>query len=486
MRSDDALNLLRELVKQQGVSDEGMTARLDLGGKLFDLKQFTEAEAVVADILKHDARNTGGLKLSGALDMEKANFDAAISSLREAASNDPKDMTLRLLLASAYERKSSFELAAKELADAYKASNGDALVGVNYAGYLLRRGNADRAEEILSDLISRAPRNTGALKMLADIKLRKQDWKGAEDLARLTREQGGDTVVSDKIMGEALLGQKRFDEAIALFQTTARSAPSNVQPMFALVRAYITAGKTAEAEAFVRSAIEANPGNAGALILLGSVQMSQSLPAAAQASFAAAIAKDTASPAGYLAMAEFLARTQKRGEAAELLASSVDKVKDNDGMRLTLAGLLETGGDIDGAIQQYELLVASNPNSIVAVNNLVSLVSDHREDAASLKRAATLAAVLRESPVPQFRESLGWALVRSGDVKAGLRVLERSIDELGKMPLAQYHLGAAYAADGEKILASKHLNLALGMEKNPDAAARIKRALETLNATAAQ
>jgi cellulose synthase operon protein C len=250
--------------------------------------------------------------------------------------------------------------------------------------------------------------------------------------------------------------------------------------MFALVRSLIGAGRIPEAEEFVQSAIKANPDNAVAYILEGVVALAQNKPSLAQKSFETSNAKDPGSPSGYLALAQMYYNQKNLNGAITTLSSSVDKVKENTGVRLALAGLYEAIGNFDDAIKQYEFMVEEDSSSAVAVNNLVSLITDNRDDVSSLKRAADLAIILRDSPIPQFKETLGWALVRNGDAKEGLKILEQTIGDLQNIGAAQYHLGAAYAKVGDKTLASKHLDLALQIEKNPVTLKKIKLIAETL------
>lgn len=145
---------------------------------------------------------------------------------------------------------------------------------------------------------------------------------------------------------------------------------------------------------------------------------------------------------------------------------------------MTLAALHERSQRHNEAIALYEAVINDEPNSVIAVNNLVSLLTDQSDDPATLARAAQLATILRDSPIPHFRETLGWALVRKGDVKNGLAVLEKSIGQLQNISTAQYHLGMAYSADGVKNLAEKHLKMALSLENDPRNRERIIRALE--------
>ncbi len=76
-------------------------------------------------------------------------------------------------------------------------------------------------------------------------------------------------------------------------------------------------------------------------------------------------------------------------------------------------------GDVDAAIAAYEAILKDQPNSLLAVNNLVSLLLDNRSDKASLERAAELAERLKNSNVPQFQDTFGWAQYKSGNTARG-------------------------------------------------------------------
>ena len=92
-------------------------------------------------------------------------------------------------------------------------------------------------------------------------------------------------------------------------------------------------------------------------------------------------------------------------------------------LRLALAGILERNGDYDGAISEYETMLRSEPNSLIVANNLASLLADRRTDKASLERAQSLAAVLNKSPIPQFKDTLGWVSYLRGDYDAAIPLL---------------------------------------------------------------
>ncbi|MFX7552529.1 tetratricopeptide repeat protein, partial [Acinetobacter baumannii] len=79
--------------------------------------------------------------------------------LREALGDQPRSVELMLLLAVAYERSGSIELAAKQYSDAMRVSNVAPAPALDYVGFLVRRGRSTEAEEVLSQLTSRNPDN---------------------------------------------------------------------------------------------------------------------------------------------------------------------------------------------------------------------------------------------------------------------------------------------------------------------------------------
>ena len=87
-----------------------------------------------------------------------------------------------VLLAAAYERSGSIELAEKQYADATRVSDFDAGIGLNYVAFLRRRGNIERAEDILTQLAGRWPNNVGSAHDAGGCKIGapKLDWRARD------------------------------------------------------------------------------------------------------------------------------------------------------------------------------------------------------------------------------------------------------------------------------------------------------------------
>jgi tetratricopeptide (TPR) repeat protein len=148
-------------------------------------------------------------------------------------------------------------------------------------------------------------------------------------------------------------------------------------------------------------------------------------------------------------------------EAIKTLQAGLEKKPDSFALRLVLGGVRESKGDYEAAISDYEALLKDSPDSLVVINNLASLLADHRTDDASLERALALAVNLQSSPVPQFKDTLGWLRYRRGEYKPAGDLLEAASNELPNLALVHYHLGMNYIALGQMQKASEELKKAL-------------------------
>jgi tetratricopeptide (TPR) repeat protein len=467
--SKEAIGSLEKLIAGNPPPDQKLKAQVLLAGMLLAGKNLAAAEPVITDVLAKDKRNTDGLRLRAMVRIERGQLDTAIADLREALNDSPQSTPLRELIALAYEKNGAIELAEKSYADATRDSGFAPGIGLKYAGFLQRRSSISHLDDLLTELASRNPTNVEVLTALAQVKLQKQEWAAAQQIADAIKLQGDKRGLADQIRGEALSAQNKLNESIEALQNAVSANPATVGPMFALVRAYLRAKKPAEAETFLQGVLKANPANAEALVLLGSTQFAKGAPQEAEASFKAAIQKQPKSAVGYGALSDFYARQKNSDEALKIIQAGLHEQPDNYGLRLGLAGLLEQKGDVDEAIKQYETLLAKQPDSLVVMNNLASLLSDYRSDKESLDRAQALGVVLRKSNVPHFKDTAGWLHYQRGEYRLALPLLEEAATALPNLAQVRYHLAMTYIALGQREKATEHLKKALELEQTDGA-----------------
>jgi len=465
-KGDESIELLKSLISNVKAPEDVLTAQNTLAGLYIGTKKFEAAEELVSDILRKDSRNITGLKFRALIRMDRGQLDPAVSDLRQALNDQPRATDLMLLLAVAYERMGSIDLADKQYAEATRASNFNARIGLTYVSFLGRRGNSARADDILTELARRWPNNVEVLSAWANTKLSNRDWAGAEQIANSLRRIGNAKGIADQILGDALSGASRFEESIQVLQGAYNEAPTAVRPMVALVRGFVRAKQTDKATAFLQDVLKKNPANAEALVLLGSTQLLNNAPEQALKSFKTAIDKQPKDIVGYRALANLHLQQKKFDEAIKVLRAGLKELPRNFVLRMTLASAFELKGDYDAAISEYDSLLKDQPGSMVVANNLASLLTDHRTDEASLDRAYSLVASLQKSPIPHFKDTVGWVQYRRGNFKDSTSLLEQAATELPSIATVRYHLGMSYIAIGQNTKAVEQLEKARTLASN--------------------
>ena len=463
-KSAEASDLLQNLVSSASTPDRKLAAQVKLAEDFVRKTNFSAAEPIIAEMLQKDRRNIAALRLRAAIRIEQGQLDNAIADLREALNDQPKSTDLLLLMAVAYERGGKNELADRQYADALKASGFDPRVGSRYVVFLQRRGDAARAEDILTELSGRNPRNIDILSSLAQLKLSRQNWNGALSVADTVERVSNNKAIGEQIRAAALAGQNKPDASVNALEQAHAAAPDAVQPIVSLVSAYVRLGKPEKAQSLLQDTLKRFPTSAQLLLLLGQTELASNKPAEAEQSFKSAVEKQPKDPNGYSALSALYIRQKNYDAAAKIIQAGLQELPANLSLRLASAGLLIVKGDPGAAITQYEDILKDQPTSLVAINNLVSLILDNRSDKESLNQAYALAEKLKNSNVPQFMDTLGWAQFKSGDYANSVSTLEAAQAKMPNLAAIHYHLGMSYAAAGQPDKAAEQFKTALALE----------------------
>lgn len=466
-RQSDAIAQLQKLLPEVADNPERkLKVQVRLAEMLLATGDKATAEPLISEVLSKDRRNAGALRLRAALSLDKGQTDSAIADLREALADQPKSPELLIALALAYEQSGKPELADRQYADALKNSNLNIEVALRYVAFLQRRSDAARAEDVLTEVVARYPGNLQALSSLAQVKLSRQNWDGALAIATTIAAHKDGRVVADQVKAAAYAGQQRIGESIAALEDARKAVPEAIQPAVALASAYIRAERAADAATVLQEMNKRYPDNAELLVMLGQTQLAQKKDQDAIASFHEAIKLKPKDPSGYSALSDYYVRAKNYDAASGVLQAGLKENPQNIALRISSAGLQILKNDNEAAISQYESILKDQPQaqSPIVVNNLASLLLDTRSDKGSWDRAAALAETLKASNVPQFQDTLGWARFRQGDIKSAITLLEPAAAKLPNLSSVHYHLGLAYAADGQAQKAKEELDIAAKLE----------------------
>ncbi len=461
---DEARNLVQGVI-ERGNEDGVALARLQMAQMFIQDQEISKARALIETTIEADSKNVTALAMRATLRMNDGELDTAISDFRTALSEQPNSLEVILPLARAHELAGSIELAEERYASGASIGNFSSSAASPYVNYLIRQGKPERAEEILNQILSRAPNDVRMLSRLAELRLNRQDWVGTQEIAdRLAKiEQGG--LVAQQVLAEAMSGQSKFEESIVLLEKTMESAPAAIQPMVSLVRTFLRAGRSDEAIRLLQSVEENDPRKYQTLLMLATIFERDNKSEDADGYIRQAIKIAPQNPTAYQASIGLWNRSGNLEMADQVLNEALAKLPDDFSLLMVKASMDETANRIDDAIQTYERLVEINPNSIVVLNNLASLLTDYRTDEESLEKAEKMARRLTTIDVPQFKDTLAWVHFKRGRNGPAIALLNEAIASPSPLPIYYYHLGLIYASTSEVDKARENLTTALELAK---------------------
>ena len=463
---DQSTNLLQSLIAGETTQANIAAARAKLAEFYLAKNNPDAAEKQINEVLAKDRRNTAALKLRATIRLAQGRTDDAIADLREALNDQPKMPDLLILLAQAYERGGKIELADRQYNDAIKASDYNPNLGLAYVSFLQRTRNPARAETILLELTNRNPQNVALLSSLAQLKLTRQDWAGASQVADAVAKLGDNTVLADEIKAASLAGQQKPDDSLALLEHAHATAPDAAQPIVSLVNGYTQQRRFDKALSLLQDTLTKFPDNVQLLVLQGQALAAADQPDKAIASFNAAINRQPQNNLGYIALVQFFSQQKRYDDAIGVIDQGLKQRPNDFDLRLTRAGLLATKNDAEAAIAGFEGLLKEQPRSLIVINNLVSLLLDNRTDKESLDRALQLSENLKNIQIPQFQDTLGWALYHRGDFAGADALLEQAKAQLPNLAAVRYHLAMTYRSLGQQDKAEAELKAALQLESD--------------------
>src|SRR5262249_48473885 len=258
------------------------------------------------------------------------------------------------------------------------------------------------------------------------------------------------------LIGLGLRAQGKNGEAKKEFEAALALAPGFVEPLGSLAEMSFAEKAPDAAVDRVKQQIVRVPNSGGLELLLGRVYVLRGDWDLAESSFLKALQLEPNLVSAYIELGRLYATSGKNVEALAKLNDAL-KVAPNDLVALTLSGIVnERNGDIAKAREAYEKVLAIQPRSAAAANNLAYLYSEHGGD---VEKALQLAQTAKEiaPDEPHISDTLGWVLYKRGVHHRALNLFKESVSKLPENPAFQYHLGLAYLKVGDSENAKKAL-----------------------------
>lgn len=417
--------------------------------------------------------------LTGLVRMAQLNFPAAREAFSAVLKERPGSIPARLNLAKIAAMENKPGEAEQMLGEILKQdpANEQALSGL--MAILIADGRIGRAIAVVEAARAAAPANNNLTVALSNLYVRAREPKKALDVVQAAQkgQPPSPLLLAAQIRAQTALGMKKEAED-SLRQVLAIN-PRDLQARRALADLLVGADNVAGAKEVLHQGLVLLPGNRSLLQgLIGAEMKFGGVDAALK--LVDELAKDRANSPGILGLKGDVYMSAKRfDEAAKTYQDELAQIPDIS-LAVRAATALEAGGhpkeslkvlsdwagshpdDLlvqqmlatqeigarqnDQAIKRLELILAKQPNNVIALNNLAWLYQE-----AGDKRARTLAQkAYLLAPSPQVSDTLGWVLTATGDAKTALPLLRQASMQMPDNLAIQYHLGVALKEAGQK------------------------------------
>lgn len=161
-------------------------------------------------------------------------------------------------------------------------------------------------------------------------------------------------------------------------------------------------------------------------------------------------------------LADIMGAQGKQKDAIKLLDNALEKDAKNMAIHFKLATVYQQQNDGKQAEAHYKAILDEQPDNVLALNNLAILYSQQNNPQAielakkAYEKAPESAAIL---------DTYGYILIKQGQPKEGLPILEKAASLAPKSNDIQFHLAEAYSANGNDQKAVEILKVIVKTEQ---------------------
>lgn len=449
-RTDEAENLLKALAADPNAKAQITEARLGLVEIFLEGNRLEEAEKELSLLLADEPQNSDALFLRGRVFFTLGRYGDAIKDYSRVLDINEND----------YE-------AALALADAYNASR-----------------DSERAEQIISNVIKRAPKYSAAYTTLVNLYMMRRQPEAALMTLSIGKKELPDEPLLPVLEADILASLSRFDEAAKLLEELAKkddlreavllrlAAVHGMAKQYAkaagiyerllkanpelaaaaegYIKTKAAEGKTKDALAFAEKRGKDRPEDPIAAFMLADAAFADKNTAKAEAALLQAIKLAPAWDLPLTELARHYTATGRIDEAIEVARTSMANAPEVSGPAVVLAMLQEEKDDLDAAEATYRSILTNEPQNYLAANNLAFLLSRHNPDPARLEEAEKLAELASATGAPATFDTLGWVRFLRGDNDGAEEAVRRAARGMPDNPVIAFHLASILAAQSKE------------------------------------
>ena len=452
---------------------------------LIHTKQFEEAEKVNRETLKADPNDTDGLIYSAQLLLQEGDTNGAISTLQTAIKNDPSNALSHYHLSIAFRKSGNLESAESELREAVRLRPDLLDAQRELAVLAMRRGDMTTLTQTSSQIIAFRPTSAEGYALRAVSEINQKQFREADVDVHQAIVASPSSGVGYVQLGNLNFAQQRFKDAQDAYRSALDRDPRSNDALRGLVNTYVAVKQVDIAIAVANAQISKVQDNSGFYDLLGTLLLQQKKDlAGAESAFAKSVQLDKSNTDALLKLGEVRAVAGQTDEAIATLQAGAKDNPQEASFHLMLGQIFLSRQDWTGAEQEYQKVLAVHRDDPIAACNLAYVIMQKGGD---LDIALSLAQTARRRmpASADAADTLGWVYYQKGAYRPAIDTLAAAISLMQQSktadnPRYHYHLGMAYAKNGDATRAREQLQRTLRISPNSSEATDARKELAGL------
>ncbi|MGB9198370.1 MAG: tetratricopeptide repeat protein [Terriglobales bacterium] len=456
------------IVKKNYIQLLVMHDRLDEAAKLND------------ELLKAQPGDEDTAVYKGEIQIRSGKSSDAADTLQNLLRNDPDNAVAHYQLGIAFDQMGNGNRAEAEWQAAVRLQPDLIEAHGALARAAIQRNDASALAQEAEQIISLQPTAPDGYLLRGMAELNRKQYAPAEHYLNQAIQRAPNNPAPYIQMGNLKRQLNQLADAQKAYQQALNLDPNSTDALGGVVNVDIMQKQSERGIARIREQVAKYPNNSGFHVMLGDQLQSEKKDlTGAEAEYKRAIELNKNNVAAVLK----LGLVQKaRGQDDMALQTFLDAAQNNPKQAtfyVLAGGIYMARQDWERSRQMYQKALAIQPDDPVASNNMayVMLQQGGNVDVA-FEMAKTARRQLPDNP--SSADTLGWAFYKKNVYGSAIELFQEAVKKEPQNAVYNYHLGMAYAKNGQAALARQQLDRVSRIKPNSSEAEDLRRALAQL------
>jgi tetratricopeptide (TPR) repeat protein len=429
-----------------------------------------EARKLNDDVVKARPNDPDAQVYKGEIEIRSGKASDAVNTLQAVLRNDPDNGVAHYQLGLALDQQGNMDRADAEWREAVRLRPDIVEARRALAGVAIHRNDpADLALQA-DQIIALQPNAPDGYLLRAAAAIARKEYASADDYIHRSLKKEPNNPAAYVQLGNLHMAQDQFGEAQKAYQQALDQDPNSADALGGVLNTSLAQKQPDKAIAAAKTQLSKQPNNAVFHVMLGQLLMQQKKDlAGAEAEFKQASVLDKKNSEAMVRLGE---AQSARGAMDEALQTYLEGSKINPkeiAFYLHAGSIYENKQDWERAKQQYQKALEIQPDNPLASNNLAYVMLEQGGNVdVAFAMAQTARRLLPDNP--NSADTLGWAFYHKHVYTSAINMFKEAVKGDPNNALFNYHLGLAYAKNGQAALAKQQLDRVLKLNPNfPDA-----------------